>query len=99
MRLKKVIFHNFKSLKNAILNLEDKLLTLVGENESGKTNALQGIAKINLDNDLSWHETTYFTEDYQKEIPPKLIFEFRCTDDEQKILNKILNTSLQIENP
>lgn len=88
MELKKVIFRNFKSLREAMINVDGKLLTLVGENESGKTNAIEGISKIDLSNNINWKETTYFTNQYKEEEKPTLRFEFLLSADEHTSLLK-----------
>jgi predicted ATP-dependent endonuclease of OLD family len=89
MRLSKVIINNYKSLKKAMIVFEDKLLTLVGENESGKSNALEAISKIDLSRSLTWHDTTYFSEEYTARIKPTIRYELYCTEEEHNILKNI----------
>ena len=44
MKLKKVNFENFKSIKKDSLNITHNCMILVGKNEAGKSNILKGIA-------------------------------------------------------
>jgi len=46
MNLKKVIIHNYRSIKDAEISFDHKFLILVGINESGKTNILNAIALL-----------------------------------------------------
>lgn len=97
MKLKKVIFNNFKALCNTIIATENKLITLVGENESGKSNALEGISKIDLNNNLDWSATTFYSDEYKNEIKPTLIYEFICNKNELTQLKSIYkNTDKKI---
>lgn len=46
MKLKKVVIHKYKSFESEQhFSLEDDITILVGMNESGKTSALEAIAK------------------------------------------------------
>lgn len=61
MKLKKVVIHKYKSFESEQhFSLEDDITILVGMNESGKTSALEAIAKTNYfqdDEDFKFNST------------------------------------------
>lgn len=49
--LEKVEIHKYKSIENTqTFSIDDKITILVGMNESGKTNVLEALAKVNYFN-------------------------------------------------
>lgn len=53
MKLEKVYIEKFRSIDSLNFNPNPQISTLVGANESGKSNILKAIQKINFDNDFS----------------------------------------------
>ena len=44
MKLSRITIHNFRSIKDGLIEIKDNCLILVGKNEAGKTNTLRAIA-------------------------------------------------------
>lgn len=57
MNLKKVYFDAYKSLLNVELEINEKCIGFVGINESGKSNVLNAINKLNNDEKLKASDT------------------------------------------
>ncbi len=72
MKLKKVIIHKYKSFESdQEFELNDNISILVGMNESGKTSALEAIAKTNyFQNDEQFKFN--FTHDYPRKEKKKV---------------------------
>lgn len=80
IKLKKVEIHKYKSIeKTQIFNVDDKITTLVGMNESGKTSILEALAKVN-----------YFTDDDSfsfniiHDYPRREVKKLKKADDDPK---------------
>jgi predicted ATP-dependent endonuclease of OLD family len=96
LTLKEVKIAKYKSyLETQIVSVEDKITTLVGKNESGKTSFLEAIAKFNYfekDSKFQFDVTADFPRNelkkYQRENEPVEVI--KCTFEiSDKLLQEI----------
>lgn len=75
MKISRVIIENYRNLKNVDVTL-GSTVTLIGENNSGKSNFMRAISIPLLSDDsggskrLSWHTITSFTANTLGNFPP-----------------------------
>lgn len=66
MRIEKVSVHNFRSHKSSGVVLHEKITTMIGKNESGKTNFLKSLESLNVSYKYSTDDLCYYSEDKRK---------------------------------
>jgi predicted ATP-dependent endonuclease of OLD family len=82
--LKKVEIYKYKSIqKHQAIEIDPAVTTLVGMNESGKTNFLEALAKTNYFNDADKDFKFDVTQDY----PRSELIEFQSSGDAGKIIS------------
>ena len=99
MKLTKLFFEAYRSLLNLELDINDNCIGFVGTNESGKSNILYAINKLDKNNKLSINDTPKM----DKSLNPSIIFRFSPEGEQkQKIIdyseNWIKNNSYIDEN-
>lgn len=77
MKLVKLNITSFRSIKSAKIDFLHDCIGLVGVNESGKSNLLEAIHKLNINNSLTIEDKTKDASD-----PTKLIFQFDLDENE-----------------
>ncbi|MCT7536519.1 AAA family ATPase [Aliarcobacter butzleri] len=104
IKLKKVEIHKYKSIeKTQIFNVDDKITTLVGMNESGKTSILEALAKVNYftdDNSFSFNITHDYPRREVKKLkkadddPEAVTCYYSLTEEFKKKVNSILGCEI-----
>ncbi|NMC59149.1 MAG: AAA family ATPase [Candidatus Methanofastidiosa archaeon] len=91
MKLQKVEFINYKSIKNGTIDIEDDITCLVGVNESGKSNILFALEKTDLEKKLEPIEYSRHSNDYTKgDQIPEIKLWLKPTKDEKKNFEKVI---------
>jgi len=92
MRIDEIVIHNFRSIKDVNVKLNNYSL-LVGENNAGKTNIITAI-RIFFSDDIQFGEEEDFPKFKVNDDPESWIeMHFKTTGEEQKELNKNYRTS------
>ncbi len=92
MELKAVCFNSFRSLADATLNITHRCMSLVGLNESGKTNVLLGIRTLDNDYKLVPRDQCEVIDQY-----PTITFEFKFSQSEaDKVFKSVIAPLKQI---
>ncbi|MFA7021254.1 AAA family ATPase [Aliarcobacter sp.] len=104
IKLKKVEIHKYKSIeKTQIFNVNDKVTTLVGMNESGKTSILEALAKVNYftdDDSFSFNITHDYPRREVKKLkkadddPEAVTCYYNLTEEFKKKVNSILGCEI-----
>jgi len=86
MKIEKVRVRNFRSYKDSgEVRLDEKMLTMIGKNESGKTNFLKALESLNVDYEYSSRDLCYYSEERKKPAENiEMITVWFATDDEDK---------------
>lgn len=104
IKLKKVEIYKYKSIETTqIFNVDDKITTLVGMNESGKTSILEALAKVNYftdDNSFSFNITHDYPRREVKKLkkadddPKAVTCYYSLTEEFKKKVNSILGCEI-----
>lgn len=104
IKLTKVEIHKYKSIETTqIFNVDDKITTLVGMNESGKTSILEALAKVNYftdDNSFSFNITHDYPRREVKKLkkadddPKAVTCYYSLTEEFKKKVNSILGCEI-----
>lgn len=91
MKLKNVSFDKYKTVNKGNLDVEKDITCLIGMNESGKSNLLTGLEKLDVNQsftalDIARHSDEYTSED----STPSAKFTFCLEDDDKSKLIDIL---------
>jgi len=86
MKIKSVEIKSFKSLKNTKVDIQHNCIGLVGTNESGKTNFLDALSRINIESPLKIGDKTKDSSDN-----PELVFIIELNSQEQDLLKEEVN--------
>lgn len=92
MILEKIEINNYKTYLNQEIEFKDIITTLVGPNESGKTNLLEAINYLTNFNNLDPSDTCYYCKNIWKESPS-----FKYFLNPKKLGFKKLNTNIVIQ--
>lgn len=85
MLAEKVKIQNFKSLKNPReVKVEDKITTLIGKNESGKTNSLKALESFAKTYKYAKDDLCYYFEEEKEAKDMKIVTIWFKTSDEDK---------------
>lgn len=87
MQLTKVIFKNYRSIKDLEFGFEPSLKILVGINESGKSNILKGLHLLSRDISSSIKDKRFALEDEPpiKEAYVRFAFTLQKSDIEGRV--------------
>ena len=104
IKLTKVEIHKYKSIeKTQIFNVDDKITTLVGMNESGKTSILEALAKVNYftdDDSFSFNITHDYPRREVKKLkkadddPDAVTCYYSLTEEFKKKVNSVLGCEI-----
>lgn len=67
MYISRVVVRNFRNFEHLDLNLEPGITTIIGENNTGKTNLLQAI-RLAVDANLSSYHRTMTQDDFHRQV-------------------------------
>jgi predicted ATP-dependent endonuclease of OLD family len=84
MLAEKVEIQNFKSLKSSEVKLEEKITTLIGKNDNGKTNTLKALGSFAKAYKYTKEDLCYYLEDQKEAKDMKIVTIFFKTSDEDK---------------
>ncbi len=79
--LKDIEIRNFRTIGEGILNIEKDITTLVGANESGKTNLLEAIQFLDMEFEIQNSDTKLNSDFSKKNLLPTLIFKFELSSE------------------
>lgn len=88
LTLRSVKFKNFRTIGEDVLNVNDRITILVGANECGKTNLLEGIEFLDPEEQLNSSDVKINSEYARKNVLPDMIFHFTASDELAEILRK-----------
>ena len=92
IKLKKVVINKYKSIqKPQTVNIGEHVTTIVGMNESGKTNFLEVIAKTNY-----FNEDPDFKFDITQDYPRNELIEFQGNENDEDIIACHYNISPEL---
>ncbi len=95
MKLWKVQFEDFKSICEGTLDIERGITTLVGINESGKSNALYAIEKADKKKKLENYDIRRNSDKvYQATASPRLTLFFDLSDAESAVLSNLFGVKV-----
>lgn len=95
MQLIRVEFHHYRSIQDALLDVEPDITCLVGVNETGKSNVLLALEKSDrtqtlLNDEISRHSTEFG----QASVTPELRLWLKPTKDEKPRLRELLGCNV-----
>ena len=87
MEIKKIRLQNFLSFGNSIQEMDfSKLSTIVGPNDSGKTNVFRAIEIVANVMDGNQVPLAAYYHDKNFELPPKIEIDLKINDEEKEVL-------------
>lgn len=87
MKIQTLKIHNFRSIKDVTINLDDYSL-LIGENNVGKTNIITALRLFYEDEGIKYNESTDFPKFQTEDNESWIEIEFFTTNDEQQSLKE-----------
>ena len=97
MKLLKVNFEKYKSITGDDLDIDDSITCLVGINESGKSNVLFALEKINPSEQFTTSELSRFSEEYGDDTKsPSVKIWLKPNRDEEKELATIFGKQVGV---
>jgi predicted ATP-dependent endonuclease of OLD family len=97
MILKRIVAKYFKSTKEECgLLIDNRVTIMLGANDHGKSNLLQAIYHINLDNPFIADDINWDTPESEIPNSPSVTAEFVLSADERKALSKILESTYTV---
>ena len=99
MEIKKIRLQNFLSFGNSAQEMDfSKLSTIVGPNDSGKTNVFRAIEVVANVMDKNQVPLTAYYHDKNFEFPPKIEIDLKISDEEKEVLVNFFTCSCLYDN-